>query len=125
MGYIVNHNTSLRIKKEHKEAALKALNECMKSKETNLLSLIENELYCVLYTEAELTLTKEGDVIIEGYYHGKCGRGEDEYILQALAPFCADTEMTYTGEDGQSWQYAFVNGKFKTRHIVWETDDEE
>lgn len=116
------------MKKEHREAALKALNEYFKTTHTDLLKLLREELYCLLITDSfpvnGISETPEGDILIQGYYSGKWCAASDRALLECIAPFCANSKMTYSGEDGLVWQFAISNGALKKLEAYFKSDSD-
>jgi hypothetical protein len=123
MGHIVRFHQHLRFPKEHHAGALAALNTYYKKKYDYLFELIVKEGLFELYLfEEELSATTDGTIVCDMWHEGKWNPS-DRGFLQTIAPYVEDTEITVYSENTM-WQWVIQGGRFKQRHIVYETDDE-
>lgn len=124
MGYYVRYDFHLRIKAAHMEAALADLSALFHSTYDSLEQVVRDEFPDRFGMDLRgLKSCGNGDVEIEYEHDGKYDN-TIEKVIKILAPYSEDAEMTFHGEDGESWQVAIVGGSFKRRHTVYETDEE-
>jgi hypothetical protein len=132
MGYYVNGNGHLVIKKENLAAAyeaLMALNDAPDGvkrggsysggkQHSSWFSWMPADLRELADTKAVFerlgfeTMDANGDLVIT-CYDNKIG--QEEVFFAAAAPFIEDGEYEWTGEDGAFWEWTFVEGKMYQR----------
>ena len=132
MGYYVNGNGHLVIKKENLAAAyeaLMALNDAPASaKRGGSYSGGEQHSSWFSWMPADLrelpdtksvferlgfeTMDYDGGLVITCYDNKS---GQEEVFFAAAAPFIENGSYEWTGEDGAFWQWEFVDGKMYQR----------
>jgi hypothetical protein len=134
MGYYVNGDGALRIKKENlvkAHEALMALQDAPdKAKSGGSYSANERRHWFSWMPEDLRTLTDTkavfaelgfevreevptGDLIISNYDNKT---GQEEVFFATAAPFIEDGEYEWVGEDGTFWLWKFEDGKMFVRH---------
>ena len=128
MGYYVNGNGELRIKKENLDKAhdaLMALQDAPdKAKRGGSFSANERRHWFSWMPEDLRTLTdtkavfaelgfevrddENGDLLISCYDNKT---GQEDVFFAAAAPFIEEGEYDWTGEDGEFWRWEFRDGK--------------
>ena len=132
MGYYVNGNGHLVIKKENLAAAyeaLMALNDAPASakrggsysggeQHSSWFSWMPADLREIPDTKSVFeqlgfeTMDANGDLVIT-CYDNKIG--QEEVFFAAAAPFIENGEYEWTGEDGAFWEWEFIDGKMYQR----------
>ena len=133
MGYYVNGNGELRIKKENLAAsydALMALQDAPpKAKRGGSsgggqaprfwYSWMPEDLRTLADTKAvfaelgfEVNDSENGDLLISCYDNKT---GQEDVFFAAAAPFIEDGEYEWTGEDGAFWLWKFEDGRMFVR----------
>ena len=129
MGYYVNGNGELRIKKENLGKAYEALMSLQdappKAKRGGSsgggqaprfwYSWMPEDLRTLPDTKAvfaelgfEVNDNEDGDLLISCY---DSKTGQEDVFFAAAAPFIEDGEYDWTGEDGEFWRWQFRDGK--------------
>lgn len=133
MGYYVNGNGQLRIKKENLGKAYDALMALQdappKAKRggrsgggeaprfwyswmpENLRTLTDTK---AVFAELgfEVNDDENGDLVIGGYDNKT---GQEDVFFAAAAPFIEEGDYEWTGEDGVFWKWEFYDGKMYSR----------
>ena len=132
MGYYVNGNGHLVIKKENLAAAyeaLMALNDAPDfakrggsysggKQHSSWFSWMPADLRELADTKAVFeqlgfeTMDANGDLVITCYDNKS---GQEEVFFAAAAPFIENGEYEWTGEDSAFWQWEFIDGKMYQR----------
>lgn len=134
MGYYVNGNGELRIKKENLAAAYDALmalqdapNKAKRGGSSGggeaprfWYSWMPEDLRTLPDTKAvfaelgfEVNDDENGDLLISCY---DSKTGQEDVFFAAAAPFIEDDEYEWTGEDGAFWLWKFEDGKMYVRN---------
>jgi len=129
MGYYVNGNGELRIKKENLDKAYEALmalqdapNKAKRGGSSGggeaprfWYSWMPEDLRTLPDTKAvfaelgfEVNDDENGDLLISCYDNKT---GQEEVFFSAAAPFIEEGEYDWTGEDGEFWRWQFTDGK--------------
>ena len=129
MGYYVNGNGELRIKKENLDKAYEALmalqdapNKAKRGGSSGggqeprfWYSWMPEDLRTLPDTKAvfaelgfEVRDDENGDLLISCY---DSKTGQEDVFFAAAAPFIEDGEYDWTGEDGEFWRWQFTDGK--------------
>ena len=133
MGYYVNGNGELRIKKENLAAAYDALmalqdapNKAKRGGSSGggqaprfWYSWMPEDLRTLADTKAvfaelgfEVNDSENGDLLISCYDNKT---GQEDVFFAAAAPFIEDGEYEWTGEDGAFWLWKFEDGRMFVR----------
>jgi hypothetical protein len=137
MGYYVNGNGHLVIKKENLAAAyeaLMALNDAPDDakhggsysgggvgKTASWFSWMPADLRELADTKAVFealgfeTMDSDGDLVITCYDNKS---GQEEVFFAAAAPFIENGSYEWTGEDSAFWEWEFIDGKMYQRDGV-------
>ena len=128
MGYYVEGNGYLVIKKENLAAAHEALMALQDAPDENKrggsygggkrtsswYSWMPEDLRTLPDTQSffetvgfEIEVSDNGDIVI-GHYDNKIG--QEEVFISAVAPFIEDGGYDWTGEDGAFWTWEFIGG---------------
>ena len=129
MGYYVNGNGELRIKKENLDKAYEALmalqdapNKAKRGGSSGgdkaprfWYSWMPEDLRTLPDTKAvfaelgfEVRDDENGDLLISCY---DSKTGQEDVFFAAAAPFIEEGEYDWTGEDGEFWRWQFTDGK--------------
>ena len=143
MGYYVNGNGELRIKKENLGKAHEALMSLQdappKAKRGGSsggdkaprywFSWMPEDLRTLVDTKAvfaelgfEVNENEDGDLLISCYDNKT---GQEDVFFAAAAPFIEDGEYEWTGEDGIFWLWKFEDGRMFVRYGRREYSDAE
>ena len=143
MGYYVNGNGELRIKKENLGKAHEALMSLQdappKAKRGGSsggdkaprywFSWMPEDLRTLVDTKAvfaelgfEVNENEDGDLLISCYDNKS---GQEDVFFAAAAPFIEDGEYEWTGEDATFWLWKFEDGRMFVRYGRREYSDAE
>jgi hypothetical protein len=141
MGYYVNGNGHLVIKKENLAAAyeaLMALNDAPDGvkrggsysggkQHSSWFSWMPADLRELADTKAVFerlgfeTMDAKGDLVITCYDNKS---GQEEVFFAAAAPFIENGSYEWTGEDAAFWEWTFADGKMYQRDGIREYGEE-
>lgn len=125
MGYCISVSVpNFNIKKENKEAALKAIQNLAGQETIQIghkphFSWVNHDFYTIDNLEQMFKewrwhpFTDQEGNITELEFTGE-KYGDDEILFKTLAPFIEDnSQINFRGEDGDKWQYRFNNKQMK------------
>lgn len=80
-----------------------------------IIALENNELaFFIEHWGFDTYARKNGDIVIYSYDDKS---GQEEYMLSVLAPYIEDSEMIWSGEDGERWALVFRDGKMSIHDV--------
>ena len=122
MGYFIDVICRVYFLKKDSDAVRKTI---YKSVTTSPLSLLDHDLSLqVVFSTLGYNIVEDENKIYLLDHRVGVFQSNEEHLWKNLAPYVRGY-LEYRGEDGQWWQYRFVNGEFEEKHLGRLFNDKE